>query len=226
MVYRRRSKFYSKYTTGSRRSRSYRRAPRSSWAGTAYKALTLATKVASIVNSELKHYDEAVSLSPDSSVGSRTSPIRGMAQGDTNNTFDGNSILVKSFFIRGTISIGASATATRVRLALVWDTRPSSVLGTIPAWTDVFSAADVNAMMNIDDQIKRFKVLFDRTYTLSTVMGRLEIPFRIFKKFSRHVKFNDSQVPILNDLILLSFSDEAANTPNIVGYSRLRFYDN
>lgn len=224
MPYRRRS--YRRPTGYRRRRTGYGRRRRggSGWMSTASRALYLATKVAGIVNSELKHYDESQTLNPDNSTGAVVSIVRGMAQGDTNNTFEGNSILAKRLNCRINLGLGASATATKVRIAIVWDTRPSTTLATIPAWTDVFSAASTNAMMNIDDQLNRFRIMHDKTYMLTTNYPEKQIV--INKSFSRHIKFTDAQVPNLNDIILLTFSDEATNVPGVLCQSRLRFYDN
>lgn len=219
---------YRRQYRSSRRRRTYRRraTPRSqmSYGQMAMKALSIAGRVASIVNSELKHYDETNTVTPDTTTGSVVSIVRGMSQGDTNNTFEGNSFLVKSIFIRGSVVLNASATSSRVRYLLVKDTRPQAA---VPAITDVLSAATIIAPLNIDDQIKRFKVLYDRTFNVSNVSGAMpEITFKGFKKQNSHIKWNDSQVPVLNDYLLVCLSDEVTNTPTVTTISRVRYYDN
>jgi hypothetical protein len=78
--------------------------------------------------------------------------------------------------------------------------------------------------MNIDDQLSRFRVLMDRRYTLNT--NKPEVLTKLNRTFSRHIKFTDAQVPNLNDIVILAFSDEATNFPAINIQSRIRFYDN
>lgn len=190
-------------------------------ANTAWKMGKIAM---SVLNSELKHYDETNAPTPDTATGSVVSIVRGMAQGDTNNTFQGNSILLKSIQCRGSIVKNATATTTRVRYMLVRDSRPQS---SVPAITDILSAASILGNMNIDDQIQRFRVLYDRTYVVSNVAGcPPNITFNYYVKQSHHIKFNDSAVPVLNDYLLLAISDEATNTPTVTTASRLRYYDN
>ena len=87
----------------------------SSALSTASRALSVAYGLKSIINSELKHYDESGTSTPDGASGSIVGILRGMAQGDTNNTFDGNSILCKSVQVRFSTNMNASATSTRVR---------------------------------------------------------------------------------------------------------------
>jgi hypothetical protein len=177
-----------------------------------------------IVNAEQKHYDELNNMNPDSATGASVSIIRGMTQGDTNVSLNGNSILCKQLVFGVSVNMNAVATSTKWRLMAVWDTRPSTTLATIPAWTDVQSASNVNSFMNIDDQLNRFRVIFDRRGTVTTSYP--ERQFTIYRKCFKHTKFTDAQVPNLNDIIILCFSDEAANTPTISVRSRLRYYDN
>lgn len=226
-TYSRRRKF-SRRRPGVRRTRFRRRAPMSTgmtWASAGVKALSIATRLAGIINSELKHYDETNTLTPDSATGTSTSIVRGMAQGLTNNTFDGNSILVKKVSFAVNLLMNASATTTRVRLVVALDTRPSTTLGTLPAWTDVFSANALNSLRNIDDQIKRFWILYDRVHIVNSV-SLSEKTFMFTVPFNRHIKFTDAQVPNLNDIVVLAISDEATNTPTLGILSRLRYYDN
>lgn len=192
------------------------------YAGMAYSAYKLATNLKGIINSELKHYDESTTMNPDNTSGTITAIVRGMAQGDTNNTMDGNSILLKSVNLRFSVIMNASATCTRLRFLLLKDTRPNSAL---PAITDILSSSSIQAFMNIDDQLKRFRVLADKKITVNT--QNPEKQFFISRKFKQtHVKFNDAQLPVLNDFYVACISDEPTNTPTINMTSRLRFYDN
>jgi len=210
-----------------RRARQARRANRRArnrqgWMGTARKALAIATAVQGIVNSELLHYDETNNVTPDNSTGTITGISRGMSQGDTNNTFKGNSILLKKINLRFSALMNSSATATRLRFIVLRDLRPQTAL---PGITDILSGTNVQAFLNIDDQIQRFRVLMDKRITLTT--NYPEKMFIFNRQFRRmHIKFNDSQVPVLNDIIIACLSDEPTNTPTINIGSRLRFYDN
>lgn len=188
----------------------------------AVKALNIASGLYGIINSELKHYDETNSLTPDSSSGTITAIVRGMAQGTTNNTFDGNSILLKKIGLNFSMQMHASATSTRLRIMLIKDTRPQSSL---PAITDILSSNTINAFLNIDDQLNRFRVLRDKRVILNT--NNPEKVLMVNRAFKRcHVKFTDAQVPVLNDFYVVLLSDESTNTPTVTVTSRLRYYDN
>lgn len=189
----------------------------------ASKALATANYIRGMVNCELHNYDEAQTATAIDNSGSVTSLIDGIAQGDTNNTFTGNSLLLKRVQLRGTIAMHASATSTRVRLMVVLDKRPPSS-GTPPVVTDILNTAAITSFLNIENQIGRFKVLMDRTYVVNTQFP--ERPFTFFRKLSLHCKFNDSQELSLNDVLILQISDESTNTPTVAFNSRLRYYDN
>lgn len=219
MVYRRR--MY-------RRRRTFRRTGRPiggrTWGQTALRALSVASRVASIVNSELKYYDESNSIVPDnnsSTATNVTSIVRGIAQGDTSQSIDGASVLMKQIVLRWTCIIGASATNTRIRLALVKDTRP---VATLPIWSDIFGG-DIHSFANVDSQAKRFRIMMDKTFVLRSAL-QTEKMYKFFKKVNFHVRFNTSQVPVMNDILLCALCDEGTNFPTITINSRLRFYDN
>lgn len=188
----------------------------------ASRAMSIASSLAGIINSELLHYDESNNNTPNSSTGSVFSLVRGMAQGDTNNTFTGNSILLKKINLKGTVTINASATTSRVRFMVLVDKRPQSA---VPAVTDILSSANVTSFMNIDDQLLRFKVLKSRTFAIDANTLR-EIPFAYNFDMNRHIKFDDTQTPVSGDLVVLLLSDEATNTPTVNMQSRIRYYDN
>ena len=124
--------------------------------------------------------------------------------------------------IGGVLSLNGSATTTRIRCMLVRDTRPNNSL---PAVSDVLSSINVNAFMNIDDQIKRFRVLHDKVIVLDSNNHR-EYVVKVYKKLNHHLKLNDTQTPVLNDIFWLMVSDEATNTPSVSIQSRIRYYDN
>lgn len=190
-------------------------------AGTAYAAYQGVQQLRQIVNSELLHYDENGTSTPTGSTGDIIGILRGMTQGDTNNTMHGNSILLKSVQTNFTVNMNASATSTRLRVLMLLDTRP---LAALPAITDILSSNTINAFMNIDDQIKRFRILKSFTVVVNTQYP--EKVYKLYKKMNLHCKFNDSQVPILNDILYVLLSDESTNTPTVTYNSRLRFYDN
>lgn len=187
-------------------------------------AWSLATKMYGMINSELKHFD----ATPVNTTVGTTATIASLCpttQGDADNTFQGNSIMAKSIQINYRIGMSASATSTRVLIAVVLDTRP--VGGSVPAFTDIFANSTTFAFLNIDDQIGRFRVLYRRTHMMSINQTSQEVQRKIYRKLGNlHVKYNDAQGVTLNNLLIVALSDEATNTPMVTVSSRIRYYDN
>lgn len=174
-----------------------------------------------VLNSEKKHYDENNNQSP-STTGTVQSIIRGIAQGTTENQLVGNSLRLKRINYSGQVAMNASATETRLRWAIVLDKRPET---SVPSYTTIYSAATLQSFLNIDDQPGRFVVLKQKRITLSgnsyaehQWQGSIPVDFKI--------RFNDSQIPRMNDILMVVISDETTNTPSMVVNTRLRYYDN
>lgn len=207
--------------------RPYRQAPRASkfvqYASTAVAAYNMAKKLKGVINSELKHHD-ATSSTAISSTG-LVVHLSDIAQGDSESTRDGRSILPKSIYLQGHYVMNATASRTSIRTVLILDRRPDAGA---PTWTDVYESADVNSLRNISSDQGRFRVLYERTDTLTD--GGKEIS--LWKKFvpiSRvHCKFDGTAATDTsqNAFYLLQVSSEATNTPSQSLQSRLRFYDN
>jgi hypothetical protein len=95
----------------------------------------------------------------------------------------------------------------------------------VPSYTTIYSAATLQSFLNIDDQPGRFVVLKQKRITLSgnsyaehQWQGSIPVDFKI--------RFNDSQIPRMNDILMVVISDETTNTPSMVVNTRLRYYDN
>lgn len=187
---------------------------------TAQKALTIARSLQSKVQPELKHYDETNGQGP-TSAGQVVSIIRGIALGDTDTTLEGNQFYLKGIYVRWVATINGAATNTHVRFNLIQDLRP---LAAGPAWTDIFTNNNVNAMLNLTTWSGRFKPLKTVNFVLNGDMPSRTGGFYV--KVNKLIKFNSTAIPIMNDLYLCSVSNEATNPPVVSFQSRLRYYDN
>jgi hypothetical protein len=174
-----------------------------------------------VLNSEKKHYDENNNQSP-STTGTVQSIVRGIAQGTGDSNIVGNSIRIKRINYSGQVTINASASETRLRWALILDKRPET---SVPAWTDIYETANLQSFLNIDDQPGRFVVLRQKRIVLST-SAYSEQQWQGSIPVDLHVRFNDSQIPRMNDLLIVVISDETTNTPAMAVNTRLRYYDN
>lgn len=210
------------------RKKITKRAPGQSSAGSALvaarRALRLAQVTAGKVEGELKHYDETNTVSPDNSGGNVSSVVRGIAQGTSDNQITGNSVMLKSIRLRGSCVIDSLATATRIRLLFVLDKRPES---SVPAITDILASASIHAFMNIDNQRGRFQVLKDVNINLDqTQYDEVTREFYVSWPRGYMLQFNDSQVPIKGDILMVALSDEATNKPSVSYMSRIMYVDN
>lgn len=174
-----------------------------------------------VLNSEKKHYDESNSQVPSTS-GVVVSIVRGLAQGTTENQMVGNSIRLKRINYNIQAALNPSSSVTRVRWALVLDKRPET---SVPSYTTIYSSTLINSFLNIDDQPGRFVVLRQKRMVLSAA-ALAELQYSGSVPLDLRIRFNDSQIPRENDLLLCILSDEATDTPSIVTGTRLRYYDN
>ena len=106
----------------SRRRNAYRkkRYNKSAWYDRKYSTLDLAKKswaavkyLKSVINVEKKKHDTSSSGSISSAGGIQL--LSNIAQGDTDQTRDGNSIKMQSMLLRATFTLNASATASNMR---------------------------------------------------------------------------------------------------------------
>lgn len=217
--YKRKRKYY--------RKRRYRRKP---WYEKKYSAMEMAGKalsglkyVKSMLNVEKKILDTTVltDLSDNGFVQSLT----GMATGDTINTRDGNSI--KGVYLGGriTLKINSSATASVARCIVFQDTQ--QIADTSPTLTEVLQTNDVKSFLN-QAALGRFKILWDKTYTLSQNSPTATHQIHVDIPLNHHLRFNGNTA---NDtqkghLYYLALSDEATNTVDQDSFWRFRFIDN
>lgn len=216
--------------------RKYRKKPyaKKPWYNRSYTPYQLAQKawkgvkyIKSLVNVEKKHHDVLVD-SAISATGSITNLVQ-IAQGDTDQTRSGNSILGQTEYIQFAVNQHASATNTFFRLMVVRDNQQIS--DTAPAIGDIldstFSSQYVVAPLNNEFGIGRFSVLCDKRFALSANGSTSRID-KIFIPVRKHVRYNGSATSDIQKggLYLLLVSNEATNTPTFEAVCRFAFTDN
>lgn len=208
-----------------RRRYQRRNAGGSAWS-TASRALSLATKVASMVNSEEKIIDATLSNYNIPNSGSLV-VLNQCSQGDTDTTRDGDSIKMKNHNMRISLSMNPTGTTARIRLIVfMWKNASSA-----PVVTSILEAADVLSPKNQDLKYQS-KILHDKVFQLDSSSDYSAYCdfFTDFKgplgKYS-HVQYNAASGTInTNGMYILMLSDQATLTPAISYYSRVQFYDN
>jgi len=179
-----------------------------------------------LINSELHYKDNSLNPTINSS-GSVTWVTNALAQGDAVANRTGNSILLKTIFLRGTINMSTSATSTFVRLIFFLDKEND---GATPAVTDVLQSADYKSNYNLLHS-KRFVMLYDRTHTFDVVTGPRIKPFKLMlKPPMTHLKFGGTSGNIAdareNHIFLLAITNEATNVPVAPMEARIKWFDN
>lgn len=180
-----------------------------------------------LVNVEFKKHDSQASNTPSTS--GVVTTLAAIAQGDTDQTRSGNSILAKSLYLQYTMKQHASASETFVRMVIFRDLQQIS--DTAPSIGDIldstFSSQYWLAPLNNEFGVGRFQVLADRRFSFSgngneCRIGKLYIPLKF------HIRYNGSTVSDIqkNGLYMIMVSSEATNTPTVEHVARLTFVDN
>lgn len=217
MPYRRRT--YRRRRPAARRGygiRDYAAMAASAYSGVKY--------LKSLVNVEKHPLLTNATVTPDNVTGT-FSCLNLVAQGDTNTSRTGNSILMRSVNINIRYSINASASHSTIRTILFWDKEAN---GSTPIISDILATASALGNYN-HDEASRFQVLYDKPLVLSNT-GTQELYKRIYKRLQRHTHFDGTTAAVADivdySLWLFFVSDEATNVPAINFNSQVLFIDN
>lgn len=174
-----------------------------------------------MVNAEVHYFDSNSNAAVGSS--GTVANMSSMGQGDTNSTRTGMSVKCKSFYLRLTADIHASATVTHCRYLILIDHEVPDA-GTTASVTDVLQTATIDSPLKIGNG-KRFTVLRDKQFGLNTD-GRLGQQRKEFIKVSHHMKWDPAGDAREGQILVLFISSEPTNTPTFNWYGRFAFYDN
>lgn len=198
------------------------------WYSKKYSALQIAKQawkaakyVKSLVNVEYKYFDVLnTSLSPSTT--GAIYPLTQIADGDTYNTRDGNSIKAVSIFQRMSYQLNSSSDATFLRYILFMDNENQ---GSTPALTDVLESLGYLSPLNHVNGT-RFTVIRDKVLVLDKTFNAKQM--KVFVKCNNHIKWSGTNATDMKEghIFMLLLSDEATNFPIVNVLSRLRFIDN
>lgn len=220
------------YTANYRRGKNKGRGKRKPkpWYDQQYSAWQLAKKawdaakyIKGLVNTEYKYCDASLSSTAIDTSGSSTI-LSSVVEGSDYNQRDGISIKAKSIFLRGNVTMPASATGVgqRLRLILVRDNEDST-----PSFGDLLDTVSVLGPLN-HVNTGRFTVLWDHTVAVSNGGSQI-VPFKKYISLNNHVKFSNSTTGIKTGhmyLFYISDGTTATTKPLLEFYSRMRFIDN
>ncbi len=196
--------------------------------GDAAKALAIARGIKKLINVEVKNFDVqqgGVSLTQTPVI----VQLSNIAQGDGTNQRDGAQCKMVGIDLNFVLTQNASATQTFVRVMLILDKQTNQAIY-LPAdlLEDVTGGDNIVTPRNLDN-LKRFTILYDRSFEFSGDGNRSAIVKKYIKK--EVLLRYDGSTPSIADLTQSSISfiqmaSEATNTPTITHFSRLRFIDN
>lgn len=208
------------------------RKKKTSWYDKKYSTMDIAKKawaatkyLKGLVNSERHHTDTTLTLG---SAQSQIFNLVSISQGDTMASRHGNSILLKSIYLRGTMVINSSVTQnTRITVLLIKDKQ--QIADTNPTITDMLvSSTDPNTL-NATGTLGRFKTLWRHTYTLYPVSGgRPSLNIEKYFKLQDHVRYNGVSGGDIqrNGYYLIVITSEPTNYPSVNINARVSFHDN
>lgn len=171
--------------------------------------------------SERKYKDVTQAATTVTTTASVTNMVP-MAAGTSSTTAIGNQFQVKSWLWRASITPNATAGVNYLRVILVRDKQSS---GAAPAIADILESS-TNYMSPLADKYSdRFKILFDKLYTVDTDANGAQVD-KIYRKFNFKVVYDSaSNLAYTNGLYLIQISDQATNGPSVAWYSRVRYID-
>lgn len=218
-------------------------------AKTASAAYSLASGVAALVNSESKYYDTGIGGNVGTSAIIQCLNL--IPQDTTETGRNGNSIRVSSLQLRAMFTAALTTPTNGVRIRLMLITEKFLQSATAPAITDILALQTMTSPLNLDSASLRFKILFDKVYTVD-LDSRPVAYVRYYKKFvfggkgrrfgRRRLVYKPSRIgghfirfdgtagtiasTYFGNIYLVMFSDDNTNAPVYDYYARLRFYDN
>lgn len=213
-----------------RKRRTYRR-KKTAWYNKKYSAKTLAIKalkstryMRGLINSERMYLDNTLTLSARNQIFGLTA----IAQGDASNNRTGNSVLLRSIYLRGRFEINSSvASNTRITCLLVVDKQ--QVADTTPSISDIVTTdTDPDTLLN-RNTAGRFKVLWRKNYTLTPASGgRPNIELVKYWKLYKHIRYNGTASTDLqkNGYYFVIITSESTNFPTVIINARTGYHDN
>lgn len=187
---------------------------------------------------ELKIYDcDQTGVSPPSAAAASAITNAGtvvclnkLVTGTGVQNFLGNQVSIKQASYRFELdlpALPANQVPTSGRVLLIWDKQPNGVTA---AFTDIFASASYLAFGNVNTR-ERFVILRNDQFSLSP-NGDQTLFFERYLPINMLTTFVSGQavagVPQTGALLLAFVGDQSvvANQPTLIGWFRVRYYDN
>lgn len=143
-------------------------------------------------------------------------------QGTTQNDMVGDNCTIVSNLFRIRITPNATSQMNYLRVMIIRDRQPN---GAAPVQADIIeTATDVLSALT-DLNAERFKVLFDKTYTVDTDANGSQVD-KVFRRMKFKYTAQSSGDVRTNAVWLVMLSNDVTDGPLVSYYNRLRFKDN
>lgn len=191
----------------------------------AYRAYQEVMKMRQLINVEKKKFDaENISTIGTGAVTPVDPSL--IAQGDTDQLRNGNSILVNGLLLKGTMLKHASSGSQRIRVLVLIDLQ--QVADTDPSYTNIIDPTftdQILAPLN-NESVGRYKMLMNRVFTLDT--NKPNQTFQRYFKLSHHIRYNGTASTDVQKggIYVFAVCDDNVNQPSLTMQSRTYFYDN
>lgn len=220
-----------------RRKTGYRKTRKSvAWYNKKYSVSQIARQawkgvkiIKGMINCEKHYHDSYSAINPDNA--GVVIHLTNIAQGDTNATRTGMSILLRSIYVQWEAVMDTGNVNTGIRFIVFKDTGSS---GSAPSASDVleYTSSGYSIMSPLKKfNGKRFKVICDNRFNLSNA-GKNSMFYKRFLKVYDHVRYDGTTANdySTNNYFALFITDtdngSTRNDPNIDYMIRMGFYDN
>lgn len=180
-----------------------------------------------LINTEVKYIDTTVQNGATVTTTSNATPITAVAQGSSDITRNGNSILIKYIVVRWQVFVNATAGDNTLRMIVFID--KDNAKGTAPTNAELFSQNGALGFTNINNT-DRFAILRDVQIDVNATGDKMKSGHFYHDCSRLHVKYDGTDATqgscAENHIYVLFVSDQATNGPTVNCISRVGFYDN
>lgn len=192
------------------------------------KAWSAAKRLRGLINVEKKKFDTILGTSTSGTLVNCVA----IPQGDGDQTRDGNSVLLKSVYMRGTLANNSASPSTRFRIMLIRDLQ--QIADTAPSATDILdgglSGDFIRAPLN-NETVGRYEILMDKIFVINQPFASavFQRNLKEFFPMNHHVRFNGTAGTDIQKggVYFLVIHDQPGGTlPTISLDIRSSYYDN
>lgn len=172
---------------------------------------------------EQKFFDLSTVPVPMALSGSVSAGIFAPTQGSSASQYLGNTVNLKSVYVRYTVRCGPTPVPAGWRVMVIYDRQSN---GTGVNVVDILSNPSITAYMNLNNR-DRFVVLINQTGTCNP-SGQNEVYLEAYKPINmQSTLVSGTAIPTSGALLFLAISDQGtvANQPLFDGYFRTKFVD-